>query len=133
MKAMQRLVDYGAGVQVKDYYGRSPYEIARRSGNTEMARYLDRIGKSAVKLLSTQSTPVPSPELVEPDLASRKTFDSATTLLGSEEDAPGEQEEKIDCETRQPLKEYYLQTRPRYKYFNKYLRDLDRRKSLYTF
>ncbi|KAL8786436.1 MAG: hypothetical protein Q9195_008206 [Heterodermia aff. obscurata] len=60
MIAVQRLVDAGAEVQVKDSYGFSPYERAKQAGKTEMAKYLDQIGKSAEEPELSLPTPMTS-------------------------------------------------------------------------
>ncbi|KAF7509316.1 hypothetical protein GJ744_008210 [Endocarpon pusillum] len=49
MKVVRRLIDAGAEVQIKDHNGRSPYERAKQKGKTEVAKYLDQIGKSVAK------------------------------------------------------------------------------------
>ena len=60
MVAVQRLVNAGAEVQVKDSYGLSPYERAKQAGKTEVAKYLDQIGRSAEEPRSSLPTPVTS-------------------------------------------------------------------------
>lgn len=60
MKAVQRLVEAGAEVQVKDSYGWSPYERAKQAGKTDVAKYLDRVGKSAAESRSGLHTPMTS-------------------------------------------------------------------------
>ena len=78
MRAVQRLVDAGVEVQVKDAYGMSPYERAKQAGKTEMAKYLDQIGRrvpesdvhhlatstsssTSIKTTTTETTLVPEP------------------------------------------------------------------------
>ena len=60
MVAVQRLVKAGAEVQVKDSYGLSPYERAKQAGKTEVAKYLDQIGRSAEEPNSNLPTPMTS-------------------------------------------------------------------------
>ena len=60
MVAVQRLVSAGVEVQVKDSYGLSPYERAKQAGKTEMAKYLDQIGRSAEEPGSKLPTPMTS-------------------------------------------------------------------------
>lgn len=60
MIAVQRLVNAGVEVQVKDSYGLSPYERAKQAGKTEMAKYLDQIGRSAEEPGSKLPTPMTS-------------------------------------------------------------------------
>ena len=60
MVAVQRLVKAGAEVQVKDSYGLSPYERAKQAGKTEVAKYLDQIGRSAEEPGSGLHTPMTS-------------------------------------------------------------------------
>ena len=77
MKAVQRLVEAGAEVQVKDSYGWSPYERAKQAGKTDVAKYLDRVGKSAAESRSGLHTPMTS----SPSVATLSTInvESATT------------------------------------------------------
>ena len=60
MVAVQRLVNAGAEVQVKDSYGYSPYERAKRAGKTDMAKYLDQVGKSTEEPGLNLPTPMTS-------------------------------------------------------------------------
>ena len=60
MIAVQRLVNAGAEVRVKDSYGLSPYERAKQAGKTEVAKYLDQIGRSAEEPGSSLPTPMAS-------------------------------------------------------------------------
>lgn len=71
MKAVQRLIDAGAEVQVKDRYGWSPYERAKQAGKMEVAKYLDRAGKSAAE----SSSHLPTPEI---DSVSLHTLNATT-------------------------------------------------------
>lgn len=60
MKTVRRLVTAGADVQVKDRFGLSPYERAKRAGKTKIAKYLDQVGKSAAESSLRLPTPVTS-------------------------------------------------------------------------
>lgn len=60
MKAVKRLVEVGAEVQVKNSYGWSPYERAKQAGKTDVAKYLDQVGKSAAESRSGLPTPMAS-------------------------------------------------------------------------
>lgn len=64
MKAMRRLIEAGADVQIKDSYGRSPYERAKRAGKAEMAKYLDQTGRSAAESSPHVTTPNTSSDSV---------------------------------------------------------------------
>jgi len=57
MKAVHRLIGAGADIQVKDRFGLSAYERAKQAGKTEVAKYLDRVGRSE----ADSKTPVPTP------------------------------------------------------------------------
>lgn len=71
MKAVQRLVAAGADVQVKDSYGRSPYEQAKWADRAEVAKYLDHVGRLAAESNSHVNTPNTSSD-------SLKTLQAAT-------------------------------------------------------
>ena len=64
MKAVQRLIEVGGDVQVKDPNGRSPYERAKQAGKAEVARYLDQIGRFAAESRSHVVTPNTSSDSV---------------------------------------------------------------------
>lgn len=74
MKVVRRLIEAGADVQAKDWYGQSPYELARQEGQTAVARYLDQIGRSVAQSssahVSKQNT---NEEAVEPARAAAVT------------------------------------------------------------
>ncbi|KAL9625537.1 MAG: hypothetical protein Q9160_000248 [Pyrenula sp. 1 TL-2023] len=77
MEAVKRLVNAGAEVQVKDADGFSPYELAKREGKFEVAKYLDHIGKAA-------AAEVPHSNLATPAMssASINMLDTSKTLPG---------------------------------------------------
>lgn len=85
MKAVRRLIDAGAEVQVKDRFGLSPYERAKRAGKMEMAKYLDQVGKS-----TTQS----SPHL--PTLMISSDVNNTTNAITSFEPAANATEKRIE-------------------------------------
>ena len=70
IEACRRLIDAGAETQVKDDWGRSPYEVAKQSGHLKTARFLDRFGKDAVESPDISATPLSqgdsSPDLRQP-------------------------------------------------------------------
>ena len=73
MKAVQRLIEVGGDVQVKDAYGRSPYERAKQAGKVEVARYLDQIGRFAAESSSLVVTPNTSSDSVNTSRAAAVT------------------------------------------------------------
>ena len=81
--ACRRLIDAGAETQVKDDWGRSPYEIAKQSGHLKTARFLDRYVKGATESLDVPLAPLSqddsSSQLKEPVIT---TPESSTVDLG---------------------------------------------------
>lgn len=102
LSVVQRLVETGAQVQVKDSYGYSPYETARQAGNTEVAKYLDRIGKDLRKRRQSSFLPVqaaPSAPVNAPNIA----MTTEPEAIAEEDEAEHAQSITIDEQsTRDP-------------------------------
>lgn len=81
MNAVQRLINAGAEVQVKDSNGHSPYELAKQEGKPEVAKYLDQVGKTAAESHSNLATLMTSSTVNT--LSFPKTPDSITTAKDS--------------------------------------------------
>ena len=79
MKAVKRLIEVGGDVQVKDPYGRSPYERAKQAGKASVARYLDQVGRFAAESRSYIVTPNTSSDSVN-------TMKATTGTSGATED-----------------------------------------------
>ena len=62
IEACRRLIDAGAETQVKDDWGRSPYEVAKQSGHHKTARFLDRYRKGTMESSDLSGTPLPQDE-----------------------------------------------------------------------
>lgn len=88
MKAVQRLIETGVDVQIKDSYGRSPYERAKQAGHAEVAKYLDRVGKSAAELSSQSNTPKTSSDSINTMRPSSFTTEDLATTLERDHQIP---------------------------------------------
>ena len=91
MKAVRRLIEFGCEVQIKDRYGRSPYERAKQAGMGDVARYLDQIGRSAAEPNSIVITPNPSSDSINTVKAADMTGERLKEGLDYDENMPSEQ------------------------------------------
>ncbi|KAL8831428.1 MAG: hypothetical protein Q9191_000872 [Dirinaria sp. TL-2023a] len=114
MTAVQRLVAAGADVQVKDSYGRSPYERAKRADKAEVAKYLDHVGRLAAESISHANTPNTSSDSLNTVGGATVTENDGRDIVDHNDRSPNERhsEEPLDPNSKAATSLEEIESKP---------------------